>query len=82
MKPKLYSRVVVNHDIPQENLRRGDVATVIEYLEHPHGGEEGAILEIFNVLGESIGIATVPVSAIDALSAEYVPAARITQMSA
>ena len=82
MKPKLYSRVVMNRDVPEESLRQGDVATVIEYLEHPHGGEEGAILEVFNVLGESISIATVPVSAIDALSAEYVPAARITQIGA
>ncbi len=79
MKPELYSRVVVARDIPAENLRRGDVATVIEYLEHPHGGEEGAILEVFNVLSESLGIATVPVSAIEPLNAEYVPAARLLE---
>lgn len=78
MKPELYSRVVVNRDIPAENLRQGDVATLIEYLEHPGGGEEGAILEIFNVLGESIGIATVPVSAIEVLNADYVPAVRLS----
>ena len=63
-------------------MRQGDVATVVEYLEHPHGGEEGAILEIFNVLGESISIATVPVSAIDPLGADYLPSARIAKMSA
>lgn len=79
MKPDLYSRIVVNRDIPAENLHRGDVATVIEYLEHPHGGEEGAILEIFNVLGESLGIATVPVSAIEPLRAEFVPAVRMSE---
>ncbi|MEP7285880.1 MAG: DUF4926 domain-containing protein [Chloroflexota bacterium] len=38
MKPELYSRVVVNRDLPEEHLRRGDVATVVEYLEHPNGG--------------------------------------------
>jgi hypothetical protein len=27
-----------------ENPRQEDVATVIEYLEHPSGGEAGAIL--------------------------------------
>jgi hypothetical protein len=77
MKPELYSRVIVNRDLPQENLRRGDVATLVEYLEHPSGGEDGAILEIFNVLGESIGIATVPISAIEIFKSEYVPAARL-----
>jgi hypothetical protein len=79
MKPELYSRVVVNRDIPDEDLHHGDVATVIEYLEHPGSGEEGAILEIFNVLGESLGIATVPVSAIESLRAEYVPAVRLSE---
>ena len=40
MKPELYSRVVVNRDILAEDLHRGDVATVIEYLKHPDGGED------------------------------------------
>jgi hypothetical protein len=31
-------------------LKRGDVATLVEYLEHPNGGEEGAILEIINAI--------------------------------
>jgi hypothetical protein len=79
MKPELYSRVMVNRDIPSEDLHHGDVATLIEYLEHPSGGEEGAILEIFNVLGESLGIATVSISAIEPLRAEYVPAVRISE---
>ncbi len=79
MKPELYSRVVVNRDIPAEDLHRGDVATVIEYLKHPDGGKEGAILEIFNVLGDSLGIATVPVSALESLRADYVPAVRVSE---
>ena len=79
MKPELYSRVVVNRDIPAEELHRGDVATVIEYLDHPGSGEEGAILEVFNVLGESLGIATVPVSAIEGLRADYVPVVRVSE---
>ena len=79
MKPELYSRVVVNRDILAEELHRGDVATVIEYLDHPGAGEEGAILEVFNVLGESLGIATVPVSAIEVLRADYVPVVRVSE---
>jgi hypothetical protein len=79
VKPELYSRVILNRDVPSEHLRQGDIATVIDFLIHPHGGEEGAILEIFNVLGESVGIATVPVSAIEPMNANYVPAARIAK---
>jgi hypothetical protein len=76
MKPELYQDVVLTRDMPSENLKKGDVATVVEYLEHPSGGEEGAILEVFNAVGESIAIATVPVSAIAPLSADYMPAVR------
>jgi hypothetical protein len=79
MKPELYTRVVLNRDIPEEHLRAGDVATVIEYLEHPQGGEEGAILEVFNALGDTLDIATVPVSAIEPLRPEHRPAVRLLE---
>ena len=75
-KPELYKDVALTRDIPEENLKQGDVATLVEYLEHPSGGEEGAILEIFNAIGESIGIATVPVSAIESLNQDQMPAVR------
>jgi len=76
VKPELYERVALTRDVPEEGLKKGDVATLIEYLEHPHGGEEGAILEIFNAVGESIDIATVYVSAIESLREDQVPAVR------
>jgi hypothetical protein len=67
---------MINRDIPSENLKKGDIAWLIDYVEHPSGGEEGAILEVFNVLGDSIAVATVPVSAIEALRADQIPAVR------
>ncbi|MFN8486374.1 MAG: hypothetical protein U0350_02205 [Caldilineaceae bacterium] len=76
MKPELYTRVVLTRNLPEEKLRKGDLAWVIEYLEHPEGGEEGAILEIFNALGESLRIVTVPVSAIASLRPNQVPTVR------
>ena len=68
MKPELYTRIYLVRDVPEENLKQGDIAYVIDYLPHPQGGEEGAILEIFNALGKHQAIATVPVSAIAALN--------------
>jgi hypothetical protein len=82
LKPELYSRVVLTQDLPQEDVRRGDIATVVEYVPHPHGGEEGAILEIFDTLGNSLGVVTVPVSAIAPLTRGMVPTARPTTRSA
>lgn len=76
MRPELYERVVLTHDVPSENLKKGEVATLVDYLEHPSVGEDGAILEVFNAVGESSASATLPVSAIATLTDEYMPAAR------
>ena len=65
IKPKRYEEVALTRNIPEENLKRGDVAVVVEYIPHPTGGEEGAILEIFNALGESTAVVAVPISAIE-----------------
>ena len=63
----LFSRISLNRDFPEYNLRRGDIATFIDTVPHPKGGEDGYILEVFNALGESIDVVTVPKSAVAAL---------------
>ncbi|MFB6276688.1 MAG: DUF4926 domain-containing protein [Halothece sp.] len=57
---ELYQRVALKYDFPEYNLKKGDVATLIDTIPHPKGGEEGYVLEVFNVLGESIDTVTVP----------------------
>ncbi len=81
-KPELYTEITLTQDIPAHDLKRGDIATVIDYVAHPQGGEEGCILEVFNVLGESIAVITVPVSVIEPLRADQVPSARTLARSA
>ena len=39
----------------------------MDLIPHPSNGEMGAILEVFNALGESISGVTVPISAIKPL---------------
>ena len=63
----LYDRISLNRDFPEYNLRRGDIATFIDTVPAPEGIEEGYILEVFNALGESIDVVTVPKSAISPL---------------
>lgn len=75
MQPELYTRVVLLRDIPQANLKAGDTAMYIDYLP-VETGEAGAILEVFNALGESINVVTVPISAIAPLTADQVPTVR------
>ncbi len=75
-RPELYQQIVINRDLPDEHLRKGDVAWVIDYLADPDGIEDGAILEVYNALGESIAVVTVPVSALSEMRADQIPAVR------
>lgn len=76
MNLELYQEVALTRDIPRTNLKEGDVATLIDRVTHPTGDEDGAILEVFNAVGESIAVITVPVSAIARLRPDQIPAVR------
>jgi len=69
---ELYSEIALTQNIDEYNLKTGDVATLVDFVPHPQGGEEGCILEIFNAIGESIGVVTVPISMIKSLSASEI----------
>jgi hypothetical protein len=56
MSLELYQSVALRRDLPEHNLKKGDVATLIDRVPHPSGGEDGYILEVFNAVGESIKI--------------------------
>jgi hypothetical protein len=73
---ELYTQIVLNRDIPTENLKPGSLAMFIDVLVHPDGGEDGALLEVFNVLGDFIAVITVPMSAIEPLQADYILSVR------
>ena len=72
----LYDRISLNRDFPEYNLRQGDIATFIDTVPAPEGIEEGYILEVFNALGESIDVVTVPKSAISPLQPNEILAVR------
>ena len=78
MKIDLFTEVALRHDLPAAGLCRGDIATLIDYLPATlaSGGEEGCILEVFNAIGESIAVVTVPVSTIEPLQASEVLSVR------
>ncbi len=71
MQPELYTRVALVRDLPEANLKRGDTGMYIDDLPVKQG-EPGAILEVFNALGESIAVVTVPISAIEAIRADQI----------
>jgi len=71
MRYELFKEVVLTKDILEKRLKRGDVATVVEH--HPvSDGEDGYSLEIFNALGDTIAVITIPESAIELLTEDEI----------
>jgi hypothetical protein len=82
MKYDLFIRVALAEDLPQRNLRRGDVATVVEHHPGRPGQESGYTLEVFNAVGESVDVVTVRESQIEPLKADELLAVRPLAASA
>jgi Domain of unknown function (DUF4926) len=59
MEFPLYSDVVLTRDVTEENLRAGDVGTVVERHEVA-GLEVGFSVEFFDMLGNTVAVVTVP----------------------
>ncbi|MFQ5866193.1 MAG: DUF4926 domain-containing protein [bacterium] len=55
-KFELFQRVALARDIPEKKLRRGDVATIVDYHPDPNGIESGYSLEVQNAIGETIEV--------------------------
>ena len=75
MKIDLFQRVALKIDIPDQGLRKGDVATIVEQLPGKNT-EDGYALEVFNAVGQSIAVVTVPESAVEPLTADKIPSVR------
>lgn len=70
MKYEIFSRVALKTDVPENGLRRGDVATIVEYHQGRPGQEPGYSLEVFNAVGETVAVITLRESQIEPLSAK------------
>jgi len=71
MTYKLFEEVVLTKDIPEKGLKKGDVAAIVEH--HPvSNGEDGYSLELFNALGDTIAVITLPESAIEPLTEDEI----------
>lgn len=75
MKIELFKRVALKIDISDEGLRKGDLATIVDYLP-AKDGEDGYALEVFNAIGESIAVVMVPESAVEPLTRDKIPSVR------
>ena len=76
MSLQLYDRVALRTSFPQYSLCAGDVATLVDLVEHPASGPRGCVLELFNALGDSIAVVTVPEDAVEPLRADEILSVR------
>jgi Domain of unknown function (DUF4926) len=76
MTIELYSEVALTRDLPEYELRAGDIATLVDFVPHPGGGEEGCVLEIYNAVGDSLAVIAVPSSAIEVLRPDEILSVR------
>lgn len=76
MALKLYDEVVLRVDVPKDGLKAGDVARLVDLVPGPPGVGEGAVLEVFNALGETICVTSVRASDVEPLNRDEVFAVR------
>jgi hypothetical protein len=50
--------------------------TLVDFVDHPSSGPGGCVREVFNALGESIAVVTVPEDAVEPLRADEVLSVR------
>ncbi|MBY0246230.1 MAG: DUF4926 domain-containing protein [Nitrospira sp. ST-bin4] len=75
MKFDLYTDVALKCDVPEHRLRRGDIVKLVEH-HVALDGTEGYSIEVFNALGDTIAVTSVPASALEALRRDEVLCAR------
>jgi len=75
MKFELFKEVVLLKDIPDQRLKKGDVATVVEY-HSSDSSKDGYTLEIFNAIGDTIAVVTVSETEIEPLKESEVLSVR------
>lgn len=75
MRFELYTDASLARDIPEHQLRRGDLVRVIDH--HPSAsGESGYSIEVFNAIGDTIAVTAVPESALEPLRKDEVLSVR------
>jgi len=66
----LYEQVSLKRDVPADGLRAGDVATLVDLVPGPPGASQGAVLEVFNAIGQTVCVTAVSVDDVKPLRAD------------
>lgn len=77
----LFSQVALAQDLPEHNLKQGDVATIVEHYPMPEGEEDGYSLEGFDVPQVTIEVAASQIIPIAQWHREEMILAKLRQLS-
>ena len=50
MRLEILTKVVLKEDLPEYDLKKGDIGTIVEYYPRPNGEEDGYSLEGFDTV--------------------------------
>jgi hypothetical protein len=76
MKFELYTDAVLTCDVPEHRLKRGDIVKLVDH-HIARDGSEGYSIEVFNAVGETIAVTTVPETALESLREDEILCARV-----
>jgi hypothetical protein len=77
MKFEMFSRVALKTDVPEHGLRRGDLATIVDFHPGVPGQEPGYSLEVFNAVGDTVAVIALGESQIETLRENEILCARV-----
>ncbi|MGH7339604.1 MAG: DUF4926 domain-containing protein [Candidatus Rokuibacteriota bacterium] len=71
-----FKEVALRCDLPEHGLKRGDIATLIDFAPSADGKEQGCVLEVFDAVGSTVAVVIVPSEHVEPLHAGEVLAVR------
>jgi hypothetical protein len=77
MKFEMFSEVKLLADVPEHGLRRGDLATIVDFHRGVPGQESGYSLEVFNAVGDTVAVIALGESQIETLREDEILCARV-----
>ncbi len=77
----LFSQVALTEDLPKHNLKRGEIATIVEYYPMPEGEEDGYSLEGFDVPQVTIEVAASQILPVAQWQKEEIILTKLRQLS-
>jgi Domain of unknown function (DUF4926) len=83
MKEKyaLFTQISLAHDIPEYNLKRGSVGTIVEHYPMPEDEEDGYSLEGFDVPNTTIEVAESNIISLSQYQQEEILLSKLRQLS-